>query len=465
LPSLERFVSNTDRDVYAIYNLPEEVIAVVFAYVSRSPRTFRENLERLLAGDEAELAVTATGVVAEQAAATASAFHERWVVGYGHASVAEHATVHLGVERVSRLASAALELANPFLSFTEYSQRYQGPERGAYHRPELDPAEAALYDAAMDGFYDRYVAIREAIVRHLAREGGLDLDDDKVRRRLERQAFEDARYALPLATHTSLGVTGNARALRDAIVVLRSSPHPEDVQLGEAMLREGSLLVPTLLRHADPSPAVRQRPLGGAPRHESTTPVRLVGTVPNGAALRRLAAALRPGEDVDHRTDRELLAAVQSVTPFGPYDEPPAAYHMLSYDVQFDLSEAAWHQLLRHRRRMEFAWSEPGFTGGFVVPPLVAAAGAQGLLEAAAEDAQRAAQRLGMHHPAARYLVLNAFRRSILATMDLAEVCHVIRQRGKPDAQWEIRQAAGILHALVQGVHPFAWLPEPEGGD
>ncbi len=467
LSSLERFVSNTDRDVYAIYNLPEEVIAVIFAYVSRSPRSFRDNLERLLAGDEGDIGAFGAGagvVAATQAAATASAFHERWVVSYGHASVAEHATVHLGVERVSRLASAALELANPFLSFTEYSQRYQGPERDAYYRPHLTAREAKVYDGVMQSLYDSYLAIRQAIVRYLAEEGGLDLADEKTARRLERQAFEDARYALPLATLTNLGVTGNARALRDAIVLLRSSSHPEEARLGEAMLDEAKVVVPTLMRHADSSESVRRRPTGGAPRGEATTPVRLVGTVPNGAALRRLATAVRPGEDLSRSTDRELLAIVQSITPYGPYDAPPAAYHLLRYEVQFDVSEAAWHQLLRHSRRIDFTWSEPGFAGGVVVPPLVRAAGAESLLRQAAEQAADAAARLGAAHPASRYLVLNAHRRSVLASLDLAEVCHFVRQRGKPDAQWEIRGAAELLHGLVQGVHPFAWLPELEGG-
>ena len=33
---LSHYVSNLDKNVYTIFNLPEEVIAVIFAYVSRS---------------------------------------------------------------------------------------------------------------------------------------------------------------------------------------------------------------------------------------------------------------------------------------------------------------------------------------------------------------------------------------------------------------------------------------------
>lgn len=465
---LERFVSNLDRDVYAILNLPEEVIAVIFAYVSRSPLSFRDNLRKLIGGDELALSpwIESVGQAeASAAAATAAAFHERWVVGYGHASVAEHASVHLGIERVSRLASAALELASPFLSFTEYSQRYQQPRRGAYYRPALASAEEALYAGAMEALYDAYEEIKETIVGHLAKEQGLDLSDGKARRRLERLSFEDARYALPLGMETNLGLTGNARALRDAIVLLRSSAHAEDVALGEAILHEAGAVVPTLLRHSEASDAVRRRPGGGAPRAQATNPVRLLSAAPSGAALRRLASAAKPGEDLSRSTEPELIEVLQSFTPYGPFDEPPAPYHVLRYDVAFDISEAAWHQLLRHRRRMDFTTSEPGFSGGIVVPPLVAEAGAEPTLRRAEAAAADAVQALGEEHPASRYLVLNAHRRSVQASLDLAQVCHLIRQRGKADAQWEIRRATLLLRELVQGVHPFAWLPQAEGGE
>ena len=65
--------------------LTEEQIAVAFAMTSRRPEPFDE--------------------IAQQVSeATAADFHERWVLGYGHASVAEHAVVHLAVENISRLA-------------------------------------------------------------------------------------------------------------------------------------------------------------------------------------------------------------------------------------------------------------------------------------------------------------------------------------------------------------------------
>jgi len=108
---IKNYVSNTNKDIYTVSNIPEEVIAVIFAYVSRSPKSFRENIGTVIREEQ----------LGQQ---RATKFHEKWVLNYGHASVAEHATVHIGIEKVSRLFSSLLETSNDYLSFTEYSQRY-----------------------------------------------------------------------------------------------------------------------------------------------------------------------------------------------------------------------------------------------------------------------------------------------------------------------------------------------------
>src|SRR3954468_24041673 len=91
LARIAPYVSSLTDDVFAISGLPEEVIAVLFAYYSRSRDDLRTNLARLLADREIEVVESASvrpsfGLATEKA----RAFHERWVVGYGHASVAEH---------------------------------------------------------------------------------------------------------------------------------------------------------------------------------------------------------------------------------------------------------------------------------------------------------------------------------------------------------------------------------------
>jgi len=96
-----------ERDIYLLSPraLSPETIAVAFAKTSRSPESFRE-------------------IAAELSDESSAKFHEKWVVGYGHASVAEHAVLHIAFENVSRVAIETIE-GNRLASYTEKSTRYQ----------------------------------------------------------------------------------------------------------------------------------------------------------------------------------------------------------------------------------------------------------------------------------------------------------------------------------------------------
>src|SRR3954454_10309739 len=88
---LAPYVTSLDSPVFVLRNLPEEVIAVLFAYYSRSREDLRTNLLKLLQDQE----LGGGGATVEDpddeaslllARKKAKEFHEKWVVGYGHAS-------------------------------------------------------------------------------------------------------------------------------------------------------------------------------------------------------------------------------------------------------------------------------------------------------------------------------------------------------------------------------------------
>src|SRR5512139_1581960 len=109
------------RDIYLLSpkQLSPETIAVAFAKTSRSPESFRD-------------------IAAELTDETSAKFHEKWVVGYGHASVAEHAVLHIAIENISRLAVECIE-SNRLASYTEKSTRYQKWDSDNFFiPPELD---------------------------------------------------------------------------------------------------------------------------------------------------------------------------------------------------------------------------------------------------------------------------------------------------------------------------------------
>ena len=128
-------------------------------------------------------------------------------LGYGHASVAEHAVIHMAVENISRLACDALE-DNRLASYTEKSSRYQVIDQGHYHVPkELDdhPELLELYKTTCDGLFQAYQGMTEAVAEGLQGQSGMTPP------RAQRTAIDSCRFLLPTATLTNVGVTMNAQ--------------------------------------------------------------------------------------------------------------------------------------------------------------------------------------------------------------------------------------------------------------
>ena len=478
--SLLTYVSNLDRRVFTIDNLPEEVIAVVFAYVSRSPKGFRENLAKLLEEGQLQGVRAVSGDAgAERAQKIAGDFHERWVIGYGHSSVAEHAVVHVGIEGISRLASAELELGSRFNSFTEYSQRYQRPRRGAvYFPPELqrDPEALNLYKGLQDRAFDVYEALYEGLVGEFARRvPRRDGESERSHRiRVEKAAFEDARYALTLATLTNLGLTGNGRALRDAIVHLLSGPYTECRDLAVELAQEVAGRLPTLLRHISPSDYLRGlartwavgthgQDSGGA---RSGPEVEWLSLPDYRESLVALVTGLwlahggydfeearRRAEGMDSEDLEDMIRL--SWEKLTVHDHPHGAFKTVVYRILLRVSEANWHQLLRHNRGADFTYGVPGGAGGWVIPPRVEEAGLAGLLTDFLAYSDEVREKIrGLCPEAVPYCVTNAHRREVVMTVNLWELYHLINLRTSPEAQWDIRQAFEMIDRELRDRHP-----------
>ncbi len=133
-------------------SMSPETIAVAFAKTSRSPLPFDKIAEDVNAEKSAE-------------------FNEKWVVGYGHASVAEHAVLHLAIENVSRLAVETIE-GNRLASFTEKSTRYQNWQHRAFFTPpELKGHSLAKdYLDTCNKLFDFYTDCQPMLQAQLIRE-------------------------------------------------------------------------------------------------------------------------------------------------------------------------------------------------------------------------------------------------------------------------------------------------------
>ena len=436
--------------------LDEEQIAVIFAMTSRRPEPFDEIREL---------------VTSEKAAD----FHERWVLNYGHASVAEHAIIHMAVENVSRLACDTLE-DNRLASYTEKSSRYQVLPSDYYGIPE----EAVSNDRLRETFvctcerlFEAYERSVEGLREHLrtVHPQRSNERDSAYNLRLRREATDTARFVLPAATLTNVGVTMNARSLEHAITKLLSAELAEERELGEMLKRQGRQITPTLIKYADQNDyLVKTRQL----QKRKSAGFQLPVPSPSEAILLhhdpeaevKVAAAFLYHQS--HLPYHELLKHVRSLSPedlgrtidaalqeLGPHDPPIREMESAYCTFELVLDYGAYREFKRHR--MQSYIPQPATTAlGYVLPPLYREAGLEGLFQEAMEAAERGFATVAEESPqAAQYLVTHAHKRRMITTMNLRECYHLFKLRTQPTAHFSLVSVMQQAMDQVRAVHPL----------
>jgi len=478
---LEPYVTSVDRPVFALRNLPEEVVAVLFAYYSRSRESLRHNLLKLIQDRDLDLAerlVRAGRSAGELAAAQRKAreFHEKWVVGYGHASVAEHAVVHLAVEDVSIVASKLIEDAR-LASFTEKSTRYVVFDRERFYREPaiLASAHAARYAEVCGRLLDTYARLSETVAQAVRAEQprAAGQSERAHEAACRAQACDVLRYLLPAATLTNIGVTANARTLEHLITKLLSHPLAEAQDLGARIKAEAQAIVPTLIKYAAPSAyltetaaAVRRAAalhLGSAPdpggpavslvRWPAQAEEELVAAILYGAAQHPWSAV----REAAGKLGAEERAAIihEYLRRRGPHDQPLRALEHLTYTFEVLLDFGAYRDLQRHRMATQTAQdSTPAH--GYTTPPAIVRYGLQRPYEECMQAAQAAYAAMARDLPhQAPYVLPLAFRKRVLFTWNLREIHHVVQLRSSRQGHAAYRQVAQQIFRELERVHPL----------
>ena len=423
-------------------DLTEEEMAVVFAMTSRRPEPFDEIARQVNAQKAAD-------------------FHERWVLGYGHASVAEHAVLHMAVEDISRLACDTLE-DNRLASYTEKSSRYQVLPRYSYHAPEELPTRSnarRTYVEACDHLLETYHDLVQRVTAYLPEEMPQreDETDAAYGLRLRRIVTDSCRFLLPAATLTNVGVTANARTMEHLIRKLLSSDLLEERRLGYEFRRRSREITPTLVKYAERNPylkQVRDRQLHGAVQlkeepEDSRAEVTLEHYDPDAeaklvTALLFRSARLSYGQVWQRvkqmRPWRRHRVIADTLAHMGPHDAPPREFEVVDFTFGLTMDYGAYREFKRHR--MQTYIPQPlTVENGYVIPPLIERAGlAQDFHAAIArtEDAYRTVARdVPMVAP---YLVTHAHKRRVLSKMNLRECYHLFQLRTQAQAHFSIRE-------------------------
>jgi len=485
---LAPYVTSLDSPVFVLKNLPEEVVAVLFAYYSRSREDLRTNLLRLIQDQDLALSGgTGAETVDEadllKARQKAKEFHEKWVVGYGHASVAEHAVAHVAIEDVSIVASKIIEDAR-LASYTEKSTRYVRFPRAYYAAPELEGPAAATYRTAVERLFDVYDRLMTPVTARVMETA--DRSQFKTTRGFENscqaQACDALRYLLPAATHTNIGLTANARTLEHLISKMASHPLAEVRETGERIRVEATKVIPTLIKYArrqdylcETPPALRAlaRELLGTETAPAPTEAVSLVRAPADAEARLAAAILYEFSDLGYaqvwervralsrteheRTIREYLSRRRTYgdAKHGYTDPPLRSLEHLYFTFDILVDYGAFRDIQRHRMATQTT-QRLTCAHGYDVPELLATPEFRPQFEEAMEQAAAAFGQVAAEYPEeAQYVVPLAFRKRVLFTWNLRALHHFISLRSARQGHISYRRIAQDVYRELQRAHPF----------
>lgn len=481
---ISRFFTNTNKSVFALQNLPEEVVAYLFARYSRSRLSLRDDLRSMIEAEDLGALIGTGNTDAPNGTAglqeKARAFAEKYVLGYGHNSVAEHGVVHLALEDISILASKLVEDAR-LASFTEKSTRYVAFDPGKVHYPPRVMADARLaeeYTKTVRGLLGAYTGWTEELVTQIkARTPRGEKQSERGYDAASRAtAFDLLRYLLPAATHTNVGLTLNARTLEHLITKLLSQPLEEGRALGLRMKEEAQHVVPTLLKYADFN-AYRAETSAAMEMlaRELLPPGLNAGKAESGVSLLfsdpdaddRLAAAILygaaslpmdtllaqvkalPQGDKEHVVDEYLKRR-------GKHDAPGRALERLSCTVEMTLDYGAFRDVQRHRMATQTTQALTpalGFAKPREIDEFGYGARYDDLMAQAAETYARLVD-AGLAHEAAYVLPL-ATRIRVLFTWNLREVAHFVELRSARQGHPSYRKIAQDVYYAVAEKYPL----------
>ncbi len=432
-----------------------ETIAVAFAKTSRSPKPFDEIADEL--NDE-----------------QSARFHEKWVVGYGHASVAEHAVLHLALENVSRLAIETIE-GNRLASYTEKSTRYQQWDQDAFYVPDelVGHALEGEYIDTCQRLFDTYLGCVTRVKAWLS--GSMPQKDGEseqaYERRLKPAAVDICRFLLPAASLANVGVTINARSLEYAICKMLSSSLAEVRAIGQGLLDVGKDETPTLIKYAACNAyllAVEQK-MAACSRQISDPGADqddfcLHAWDADGEARVLAAILLRFSPALDYQRcldyvqqlapDQMAALVAELMADRGKYDQPLREFEYAQLTVEAVMDQGAYFEFKRHRMMTQTVQPLSAALG-FAVPTGITESGCESQYLAAMRQAADLYDRIADWNPAvASYLIPNGFNRRVLFTINLRQAFHLCRLRGASNAHFSIQRVAYRLAEAIMQVYP-----------
>ncbi len=488
---LRRYVTNLDRPVFALVNLPEVVKGALFARYSRSPKSLRRLFLDEFVG---ELDITGDATVdATVGLKRAEDLYEKVFFEYGDDSVAQLGGVHLACEQASNVLTKVLEWGR-LMAYLEQSTRYiaynQRLTTGHYRYFRdpglLDSPLGARYVGDMDRMFDTYGELLEEAQAWLAaRHPRQAQDSDFVHRQAVRAKGLDAlRGLLPAGSLSNVGIYGTGQSYEQLLVRMRSHPLPEAQVYADMMLEELRKVIPSFLQRVDRADRggvwseylVRTRAdtarLVDEYFPDLVAPPDVPGGGPSGAATVELLDFDPDGEDkvvaaiVAPRTTRPEADVLDRVRRLGAEEKrsilrayvgersnrrhrPGRAFERTDYRFDVVTDYGAFRDLQRHRI-LTIEWQQLGAHLGYDIPEVVADAGLAERYTGSLERSRELYEALAADFPEqASYAVALAYRIRYTMQMNAREAMHLLELRSGPQGHPTYRWVAQEMHRQI----------------
>lgn len=420
----------------------------------------------------------------------ARSFYSKWLAQYGDDSIAQMAGVHLVFSSISQLAIKHFEDQRIGLAPIEKSTRYVdfshkiNAQYAYYVDPELKGL-AKEYQAAMDGLFDTYCALKPRLAAWLHQH----FPDEKPKV-VEAKSFDTLRGLLPLSTLSQVAFFGNGQAFEYMIARSLKSRVGEIRWVAERAYEELFRVVPSFLRrlkasdpsqraaaeqyqeykagHADRMLPLTAELLGAATGtwHSGPT-VRIVEYDPAGEA--KVIAGLLYGTATNHRSWDDLLTQVQRISTVDQerilaaalthrtqrWQKVHRAFENVYVRCEVTMNIGAWRDLHRHRmltQQRQYFTVEHGFD----IPLELTQAGLAQEYTAAIQRAEGVYATIASHSSdIAQYAVTLAHRVRFMQWKNLRECFWELELRTIPEGHPDYRIIEQGMFRQLEHIYPL----------
>lgn len=489
---IKPFVTNVDQPVFGYRNVPAVIVGALFGRYSRSELSARELLVReFLANQEIEEII---GKLNEQAnpidPVKADAFFRRVLDQYGDDSVAELGGTALSIEGVSNVLTKLIEDRRIGLSPLEKSSRYvrfdKKDAKGRYpYYSDPDITKAGLdkvYEQLMNDLFDFYSAAIPKLMEELKNRfpQKKDQTEKSYTAALRAQACDVARYLLPMATKTNVGLSGNGRAFEYLIYQLRSSKLDEAHFFADQIQSNLEQLIPAFIRRSKNEIGLGHVEYLKTIKHivqqltylhtdapkssDNQSSVKLIDYDKDGEE-RVAAGMLYENSGIsfndclnliknNSQLKEKLLTEIMEPRRHRTH-KPPRAFEHSYYQFEVLCDIGAYRDL--HRHRILTQQRQPFTTKlGYIVPPDVVKAGLEvgyrDLMGRCAELFEKISKTLP---DAAQYVVPFGYLVRFTMKMNAREAYHLCELRSTIQGHPSYRLVAHEMARAVQKVHPI----------